>query len=104
MSNDMLTALTNEFKNRLRITWEDTNENQIISDLIRNGNAYLSSTAMGQEIDYNSDLYAKELLYNYVLYSRSDALHSFRDAYSSELLRLRISYRHKLALQEAKNR
>lgn len=96
MDQNMLTALTNEFKNRLRVTWEDENENKIISDYILSGDHYLQGFAMGCAIDYNKDLYAKELLYNYVLYCRSDALAQFRDAYSRDLLRLRIDYRHRL--------
>lgn len=96
MESNMLTALTNEFKNRLRITWEDDNENQIISNYIISGASYLKGVAMGTDIDYNSDMYAKELLYNYVLYCRSDALATYRDAYSKDLMRLRLDYRHKL--------
>lgn len=102
MEYNMLTSLINEFKGRLRITWSDETETELIKGYIQSGDRYLSDIAMGARIDYNSDLYARELLYNYVLYVRSDSLAEFGKAYNSELLNLRITYRRSLADEENK--
>ena len=95
--------LVKEFKQRFRITWADEAEEKLIETYIRSGNSYLKSTALGCDIDYTSDLYAKDLLYSYVLYARSDAISGYREAYSGELLRLRIQYQHSLLRTEREN-
>lgn len=92
LENEMLTALFNEFKARLRITWEDEAESALLKNYILSGHSFLCGHAMGAELDYSKDLHAKELLYNYVLYCRSDALSQFRAAYTPDLLNLRMRY------------
>lgn len=96
----MLTSLINEFKGRLRITWEDEQETELIKSYILSGDMFLSACAMGVDLDYNTDLYARELLYNYVLYLRSDSFDQFREAYGSELLNLRLTYRRRVSSYE----
>ena len=79
-------------KKMLRITWEDTDEDDNIKIMIRAGVQYLDSVA-GQAIDYESDSVALDLLYFYVLYRRSDSLAAYRKEYSRNLLSLSLRYK-----------
>lgn len=89
MADDVLFS---DFRQRLKITWEDEKEDRTLKKIIESGKQYLNEIA-GTEIDFNTDMVAYELLYNYVLYSRSDSIAVYRREYSSDFLRLRTKYK-----------
>jgi len=48
--------------------------------------------AVGEEIDYESDLEARSLLKNYVLYANHKRLAEFKELYRGEYAELQIKY------------
>ena len=79
-------------KKRLRVTWEDTVEDENIKMMIKAGIKYLDGAA-GEPIDYKKDDIAFEMLYVFVLYARSDSVAEFRRAYAPDLLSLSLRYK-----------
>lgn len=79
-------------KKRLRVTWEDTVEDENITMMIKAGIKYLDGAA-GEPIDYKKDDIAFELLYVFILYARSDSIAEFRKAYAPDLLSLSLRYK-----------
>lgn len=79
-------------KKRLRVTWEDTVEDENIKMMLKAGVKYLDAAA-GEPIDYKKDDIAFELLYVFVLYARSDSVAEFRKAYAPDLLSLSLRYK-----------
>lgn len=86
--------LLQTIKQRLRITWEDEVEDNNVKMIINAGTAYLDSVA-GEEVDFEADSIALELLYCYILYARNDSVAAFRTAYSPDLLALSLKYKAK---------
>lgn len=86
--------LLQTIKQRLRITWEDEVEDNNVKMIINAGTAYLDSVA-GEEVDFEADSIALELLYCYILYARNDSVAAFRAAYSPDLLALGLRYKAK---------
>ena len=94
--------LLKTIKQRLRITWEDEVEDNNIKMIIKTGTAYLNSIA-GEEVDFESDSVALELLYCYILYARNDSIAAFREAYSPDLLALSLRYKARRLKEQKEN-
>lgn len=58
-------------------------------DILARGKAYLDNMT-GVKIDYESDLDAKGLLFDYCRYSHNNAVEYFAQNFERELLRLRV--------------
>ena len=78
-----------EAKHYLDITWEDELADAKLRGQLRRGIAYISaktgveaSAFAGDQVDGR----AQELLFNYVLYDRSGAVHQFKQNYRSDII------------------
>lgn len=78
-----------ELKNKLKITWDDEDENLLNS--IEAGKASINSM-VGFKINYDEDIEAKELLLNYCRYSYNNAVEYFEGNFESVILRLQLNY------------
>lgn len=75
-------------KNYLDITWTgDTAGDEKLSGIIDRGMAYLDLKA-GAALDYTTEDLPRQLLLDYCLYARSNALDEFEQNYLSMLLSL----------------
>ena len=83
-------GLLNSVKNYLDITWTDTAGDEKLSGIIFRGMQYIDGIA-GNRMNYIIEGKAKELLFDYCRYVRSNALHEFQTNYLHELLSLQIS-------------
>lgn len=83
-----------EIKRRLRVTWEDENEDNNLITIISSGKQYIEEIA-GTPIDFDEDKVARELLYSYVLYGRADSVAEYGRNYNKDLLRLHLKYKAK---------
>lgn len=84
--------LLGEVKNFLDITWEDPDSEKKLSGIIRRGMLRINDIC-GTVYDYSpetQDAAAKELLLNYVMYARANALDEFMQNYASEFNRLQL--------------
>lgn len=84
------------FMNRMRIEGDDGGEREIINNYIEAGADYLKGVACGAEVDFENDTRARELLYNYVFYSRNECLAEFQKNYAAMLRTFRYVYRVKV--------
>ncbi len=84
--NELLIAT----RNYLNITWEDEAGDEKISGIILRGIKYIDGIA-GQELDYTEEDKARQLLFDYCRYVRSDAFEEFQRNFLHELLSLQIS-------------
>jgi hypothetical protein len=82
-------GLLDAVKTYLDITWTDKNTEDKLTGIINRGMKYLDRAA-GAELDYAIDDKPRELLFDYCLYVRSNALSEFQNNYLSELLTLQI--------------
>ncbi len=92
MEADVSNELLNEVKNFLDITWDDPAGDIKLSGIIQRGIIRINELC-NAEFDYSlntQDALAKDLLLNYVLYARSNAVSDFMDNYSSEINRLQL--------------
>lgn len=89
-------------KQRLRITWIDEVEDSNVQMIINAGVAYLNSVA-GEDVDFENDSVALELLYCYILYARNDSVAAFRAAYSPDLLALSLRYKARRLKEKKEN-
>ena len=89
MSSDINGELLDEVKNFLDITWNDEAGDKKIVGFIRRGMKRIDELC-GKEFDYSSDddAEAKELLLNYVMYARSNALDEFFKNYQTDIIYL----------------
>lgn len=81
-----------EVKNFLDITWEDSAGDTKLSGMILRGMKRINELC-GTEFDYSSntdDATAKELLLNYVMYARANALDEFMENYAQDINRLQL--------------
>ena len=81
----LFTALLNE----LDITYADEQLTAKIKDIQRRADGYLRSK-YGGKIDYEEDMQARELLFSYCRYARSNAIEQFEQDFLSEILNLSI--------------
>ena len=77
-------------RNYLDVTWIDIETDVKLTGIIDRGMAYLDSIA-GATMDYVIEGKARELLFDYCLYVRSNSLSEFQQNYLAELLSLQIS-------------
>jgi len=83
-------GLLEAIKNYLDITWIDVAGDEKLSGIISRGMVYIDSIA-GATMDYAIEGKARELLFDYCRYTRSNALSDFQPNYLHELLSLQIS-------------
>ena len=83
-------GLLESVKNYLDITWVDLAGDEKLSGIITRGMKYIDSLA-GTEMDYSIESKARELLFDYCRYVRSNALDEYQTNYLAELLSLQIS-------------
>lgn len=76
-------------RNYLDITWIDPAGDAKLSSIIVRGMKYIDSAA-GSTMDYTVEDKARELLFDYCRYVRSNALDEFQTNYLPELLTLQI--------------
>lgn len=84
------TGLLEAVRLYLNITWVDTAGDTNLSGIIARGMKYIDHVA-GAAKDYTIEDKPRELLFEYCLYARSNALAEFQTAYLPELLSLQIS-------------
>ncbi len=92
MTDSEINTLTDEFFTRMRVSEEirnDTDERNNMREYILSGERYLNLVAMGAEIDFTNDAFARDVLYNWCLYARSDSTEVFKEKWLSALLELR---------------
>lgn len=77
--------LTEDIKNHLNITWNDTKTDNKIINMINSGMAYIDDK-YGEPADYYSAGYPRTLLFEYVRYARDEALDVFEHNYLSMIL------------------
>lgn len=94
------TALLEDVKNYLDITWSDDAADKKITGFIARGMMYLDSVA-GTALTYLEEDKPKELLMEYCRYARSNALGEFQSNYLHELLTLQ--FKQEVATYEAEN-
>lgn len=82
-------TLLSDVKNYLDITWEDVESDKKLAGIIKRGMSVINDRC-GVEFDYNKDEMPKELLINYVMYARANAVDEFLQHYATELLRLQL--------------
>ncbi|NTV91188.1 MAG: hypothetical protein HGA22_12645 [Clostridiales bacterium] len=76
-------------RNYLDITWVDAAGDVKLSGIIARGIVYIDGIA-GVSMDYTEEGKARELLFDYCRYVRSNALEDFQKNYLPELLTLQI--------------
>lgn len=74
-----------ELKSYLNITWDEQDPD--LDQLINRGKAYLQNKS-GTEIDFESDLQAKQLLLDYCRYVRNHTFELYEVNFRRELLSL----------------
>lgn len=83
--NDIPQELLADVENYLNITWQDTDTDNKISNLIASASTYLDSK-LGSAADYTVDGLPRTLLFEYVRYARDSALDVFETNYRSMIL------------------
>jgi len=84
-----------EARSYLDITWEDEGTDAKLRGQLRRGIAYIADktgvekSASAFQGDSGDDR-AQALLFNYLLYDRSGAIHDFEENYRSDLIGLRL--------------
>lgn len=81
--------LLNDIRNYLDITWEDSEGDKKLSGIIQRGIKYIDYIA-GIQLDYEVEDKPRELLFDYVMYVRSNALNEFQSNYLHKILSLQI--------------
>lgn len=81
--------MLDEVKRALAITWEDDDINLKLNDLIKQSQNAINEL-LGVEIDYTSNLAAKELMINRIRYAYNNALEYFETNFQKEILRLQL--------------
>ena len=84
---DVPTALLNDAKTYLNITWSDPATDDRVRGLIAAGSQYLDGKA-GEVCDYEQDGAARSLLFDYVRYARDEASDVFENNYRHLILSL----------------
>ena len=92
MTDKTVEKLADGFFRRMRLPEDimsDAGERANKRDYIASGTSFLNLIACGKSIDYENDDLARDLLYNYCFYQRSDCIEKFSSAYRSRLIELR---------------
>ncbi len=80
-----------ELRNELDRTWDDPEEDKKLMSILSRAQHKINKYA-GAEIDYSTDLNAKQLLFDCCRYIYNKASEDFENNYNSELLMLRAGY------------
>jgi hypothetical protein len=83
--DELFEALLNE----LDITYQDEGIRARMKDAQKRADAYLADKYGGQ-IDYAQDMQARELLFSYCRYARSNAINEFENDFLSQITSLSI--------------
>lgn len=75
----------------LDITWQDPGLDSKLNGMLQRARAYLDRVA-GQEIDYNEDKRARQLIFDAVRYMRDGAFQDFQEDWQTELNGLNADY------------
>ncbi len=93
MENEKAERLCDLFMRRMRIEGDDGTERELVLDFVKSGIGYLNCISCGADVDFETDTRAKELLYNYVFYSRNECLAEFEKNYGAMLRAFRNTAR-----------
>lgn len=77
-------VLLDDILNALDITFDDEATRNKIKDIMQRGKARLEQLA-GTKIDFAKDMIARELLFSYCRYGRSNAIEQFEHDFSCQL-------------------
>ena len=86
---EVTTALLEDVKDYLNITWEDEKTDKKITGYINRGMARLQFIA-GAPLDFILEDSPRSLLYDYCRYANSQALEVFETNFQSQLLELNL--------------
>ena len=89
MSENELSALLEEIKNYLDITWYDPKEDEKLEGMIKRGMASLSGV-LG-ECNFLEETQEKALLFQMIMYERAGERQQFWANYKSEILSLQMA-------------
>jgi len=101
--NESIEQLCGLFMKRMRIEADDGSEAELVAGFIEAGTEYIKEIACGSEIDFITDMRARELLYNYVFYARNECLAEYEKNYGQMLRSLRNRARVKQAKEGTEN-
>lgn len=92
MNISVSSELLSEVKNFLDITWNDDAGDEKLSGIVLRGMLRINEIC-GTEFDFseNGNALAKDLLLNYVIYARSNALDEFMKNYQAEFNYLQLT-------------
>ena len=76
--------LLEDVLNELDITFEDEQIKKKIADILRRGKARIEYFA-GESIDFHKNMQARELLFSYCRYGRSNAIGEFEHDFLSQI-------------------
>lgn len=89
MNEQQITALIKEIRDEQQISPmfpDSTIKNYVVEA------EFDINNSVGYQIDYSTDLIAKSLLKNYVLYANHKRLAEFKELYNSDYVKLQIKY------------
>lgn len=81
-----------ELKNYLNITYEDDDVDKKISSALESAKHYINEIACEVNVDFESDLSAKQLLFDCVRYIYNNSFEDFYSNFQYELTSLRLRY------------
>lgn len=84
--------LITEIRDTLDITWSDPDTDRKVRNIFRRSIGILDNYA-NTEIDYNEDMFARELLMNLCRYIWDNDYEHFKANYSMDIIALRAQYR-----------
>lgn len=86
-----ISTLTECFKRMAPITWEDSDTEARVRDIIEDADPRMNHM-LGAEIDYSAPGEERELFINFCLYRWNGVGEQFEAAYRSDILRIRHKY------------
>lgn len=84
--------MLDELKNYLDVTWTDTATDTKISGILSRAENMINKYA-GTEIDFETDLSAKQLLFDLCRYIYCNSLEDFKVNFRGDLIALRARYK-----------
>ena len=84
--------MIDELKNYLDVTWTDTATDTKISGILSRAESFINSYA-GATIDFETDLSAKQLLFDLCRYIYCNSLEDFKVNFRGDLIALRARYK-----------
>lgn len=86
-----MNTLNEDLKLTLDVTWEDDETNRKLSSILERACHVINEYA-GEEIDYESDLTARQLVLDYSRYVWNNVAEEFKTNFGAELVQLRSRY------------